>query len=97
MDWKNWCSVIIILAGDTNIDLFSSSTTRDMYEQLLHSYQLSCHINKSTRKCKKLVDHIYSNIKNKILHSDVLPYPTLSDQDAPYIIINIPTNKYEIR
>ena len=94
---STWASTII-LAGDTNIDLLSSSTTRDMYEQLLHTYQLSCHITKPTRKGKKLIDHISSNIcKNKILHSGVLPCATISDHDAPYIIVNIPTNKYEIR
>ena len=88
----------IILAGDTSIDLLSSSTTRNMYEQTLHTYQLSCHITKPNRKGKKLIDHISSNIsKNKILHSDVLPCATISDHGAPYIIVNIPTNKYEIR
>ena len=66
--------------------------------KMLHTYQLSCHITKSTRKGKKLIDHICSNIcKKKILHSDVLPCPTISDQDAPYILVNIPTNKYQIR
>ena len=66
--------------------------------KMLHTYQLSCHKTKSTRKGKKLIDHICSNIcKKKILHSDVLPCPTISDHDAPYIIKNIPTNKYEIR
>ena len=94
---STWGSTII-LTGDNNIDLLSSSTTRDMYEQMLHTYQLSCHITKSTRKGKKLIDHICSNIcKKKILHSDVLPCPTSSDHDAPYIIVNIPTNNYEIR
>ena len=53
--------------GDTNTDLLSSSTTRDMYEQMLHTYQLPCHITKPTRKGKKVIDHISSNIcKNKI-------------------------------
>ena len=93
---STWDSTII-LTGDTNIDLLSSSMTRDMYERMLHTYQLSCHITKPTRN-KKLIDHISSNIwKNKILHSDVLPCPTISDHDAPYIIVNLPTNKYEIR
>ena len=92
-----WDSTII-LTGDTNIDLLSSSTTRNMYEQMLHTYQLSCHITKSTRKGKKLINHICSNIcKKKILHSDVLPCLTISDHDAPYIIVNILTNKYKIR
>ena len=69
-----------------------------MYEQMLHTYQLSCHITKPTRKGKKLIDHISSNIcENKILHSDVLPCPTISDHDTPYIIVNIPTSKFEIR
>ena len=48
---STWDSTII-LAGDTNIDLLSSSTTRDMYEQMLHTYQLSCHITKPTRKAR---------------------------------------------
>ena len=95
---KNTWDSTIILAGDTNIDLLSSSTTRDMYEQMLHTYQPPCHITKLTRKGKKLINHISSNIcKNKILHSDVLPCTTISDPDASYIIVNIPTNKYEIR
>ena len=94
---KNTWDGTMILAGDTNTDLLSSSTARNMYEQMLHTYQLSCHITKPTRRGKKLIDHISSNIsKNKILHSDVLPCATISDHDAPYIIVNIPTNKYEI-
>ena len=37
-----------------------------------------------TCKGKKLIDHICSNIcKKRILHSDVLPCPTISDHDAP--------------
>ena len=42
---STWDSIIIV-TGDTNTDLLSSSTTRDMYEQMLHTYQLSCHITK---------------------------------------------------
>ena len=94
---STWGSTII-LTGDTNNDLLSSLMTRDMYEQMLHTYQLSSHITKSTRKGKKLIDHISSNIcKNKILHSDVFPCPTISDHDALYIIVNIPAIRYEIR
>ena len=46
-------SIKSILTGDTNVDLLPSSTTRDMYEQMLHTYHLSCHIAKPTRKGKK--------------------------------------------
>ena len=87
----------IILTDNTNIDLSSSSTTCDIYEQILHTFQLSFQITKPTRKGKTLIDHISSNIcKNKIIHSDVLPCLTISEHDAPYIIVNIPTNEYEI-
>ena len=73
----------IILTGDTNIDLLSSSTTRDRYKEMLHTYQLSCHITKPTRKGKRLIDHISSNIcENKVLHSDVLLCPIISDHDS---------------
>ena len=90
---STWDSTVI-LTGDTNIDLLSSSMTRDMYEPMLHTYQQSCRISKPTHKGKKLIDHISSNIcKSKFLHSDVLPCPTISDHGVPYIIINIPTNK----
>ena len=88
----------IILTGETNIDLLSSSTALDMYEQMLDTYQFSCHLNKTARKCKMLIDHISSNIsKNKILYSEILPCPTISDHDTPYIVIKLPTNKFEIR
>ena len=42
--WDN----TIILTGDTNNDLLSSSTILDMYEQMLHTNQLSCHMNVKT-------------------------------------------------
>ena len=34
----------IILAGDTNIDLTSYSTTCGVFEQMLDTYKLSCHV-----------------------------------------------------
>ena len=69
-----------------------------MIPTLIYIYvRLSCHTIKPTRKGKKLINNISSsNCKNKILHPNVLPCPIISDQDAPYIIVNIPTNKYEI-
>ena len=107
MDWKidavlsltksTWGSTII-LTGDTNIDLLSSSMTRDMYKQMLHRYQLSSHITKPTREGKKLMDHISSNIwKSKILHLDILPCLTISDHEALHVIVNIPTKMCELR
>ena len=45
----------------------------------------------------KIIDHIIKNIPNKILCSKVLPYPSISDHDAPYIIAKVPTNAYQSR
>ena len=87
---KNTWDSTIILTGDTNIDLY-------MYGQMLHTYRLSCHTTKPACKGKKLIDHISSSIcKNKILYSNFFPCSTISDHNAPYIIVNIPANKYEI-
>ena len=36
-------------------------------------------------KGTKIIDHIITNIPNKILYSNVLPCPSISDHDAPYI------------
>ena len=53
---------------------------------------------KATRIAKKLTDHIISNISaNKILHSNVLPCPRISDHEASSIIANMPVNKFETR
>jgi len=49
---------------------------------------LQQHISKPTRKGKKLIDHIITNI-DKIHREDVLPCDEISDHDAPYIVCNI--------
>ena len=70
------------------------------YIEVLETYDLNNDISKSTWIGKKLIGNIniISNIPaNKILHSDVLPCPTISDHDAPYIIANMPVNKFETR
>ena len=60
----------VILTRDTTIDLLSSSMARDMYKQLLNTYQLSCHVTKRTRHDKTLINNISSNSnKIKVLHS----------------------------
>ena len=82
----------MILTDDTNIDRLSSSTTCNMYEEMLHTYQLSCRITNPICKGKKSIDHISSNIcKNKVLHLDVLPFATVysfNDTDDQLDILN---------
>ena len=53
----NW-SGNFILAGDLSIDLLSDSTSRDSYEELLNSLDLTQHVNTPTRKGKFLIDHV---------------------------------------
>ena len=70
------------------------------YIEVLETYDLNNDISKSTWIGKKLIGNIniISNIPaNKILHSDVLPCPKISDHDAPYIIANMLVNKFETR
>ena len=53
------------------------------------------HINLPTRKGSKIIYRIIINIPNKILYSNVLPCPSISDHDVLYIIAKIPTSKYQ--
>ena len=87
-----------IITGDSNIDLLASTKIQKRYIEVLETYDLNNHITKATWTGKKLIDHIISNIpSNKILHSNVLPCPTISDHDAPHIIANMSVNKFETR
>ena len=86
----------ILLAGDLNIDLLSDkneSTRR--YKELLHNYSLHQHITQPTRKSKTLIDHVISNIPNKVIHTDVINTDEISDHDMPYAIINVKKQRYE--
>jgi len=87
----------IIIAGDMNINLKKQSNVSETYIQCLNNFDLSQRIKIPTRNGSKLIDHIITNIPKKILYSNVLPCPTVSDHDAPYIIVNVPTDKFEPR
>ena len=97
LKWKG----VFIVTGDFNIDLLGEpkeSTRR--YKNLLHTFSLHQHITKATRKNKTLIDHISSNMNNKLLHTDVLMTNEISNHDIPYGIFNIkkkrskPRHKY---
>ena len=87
-----------MITGGSNIDLLTSTKIQKRYIEVLETYDLKNHITKATWTGKKLIDHIISDIPtNKIRHSNVLPCPTISDQDTPYIIANMSVNKFETR
>ena len=68
MKWKGVFSV----TGDFNIDLLGEEESTQRYKNLLHTFSLCQHITKATRKNKTLIDHISSNMKNKLLQTDIL-------------------------
>ena len=68
------------------------------YIEVFEAYDLNNHITKATRIGKRLIDCIISNSPaNRILHSDVLPCPTISDHGAPYIIANVLLTRNKIQ
>ena len=46
----------------------------------------------------KIIDHIITNLQeNKLIITNVLPCPAVSDHDAPYVITNIPGKRFQTR
>ena len=87
----------IFVTGDMNIDLLKiDSKTTIQYKDTLERLGLIQHITKPTRKGKKLIDHVISNLPN-IIHEDILPCDDISDHDAPYIICNERKPRFEPR
>ena len=67
---------------------------------MLECFNLHQHVNKPTRitsTSQTLIDHIISNMPNRITHCDVLPCPTISDHDGPYACVNVRVCKFESR
>ena len=86
-----WDSAIII-TGDINIDLIRKQKESTKYYKNIHSFNLHQHMSKPTRKCKSLIDHICSNVPNKLIHSGVIYNDGISDHDTPFTIFNIKKN-----
>ena len=68
------------------------------YKEVIETYNLKQHITIPTRKGTKIIDHIITNLQeNKLITTNVLPCPTVSDHDAPYTITNNPGIKSQTR
>ena len=88
----------IIITGDTNINYLKPSVALKRYKEAIKTYNLKQHITIPTRKETKIIDHIITNLQeNKLITTNVLPCPTVSDHDVPYIITNIPGIKFQTR
>ena len=80
---------VIIITGDINIDLIRKQKGSTKCYKNIHSFNLHQHITKPTRRGKSLIDHICSNVPNKLIHNDVIYN---DDHDTPFVILNIKKN-----
>ena len=69
----------------------------EKYKDILETYHLTQHISKPTRYNKTLIDHILSNIPDKMLHENVANASIISDHDMVYSVFNIRKQKFEKR
>ena len=91
-------SKTIAITGDTHIDYNNPSTALETYKEVLDIYNLKQHVKKPTPQGVKTIDHIVSNLETeKVLITDVLPCPTVSDRSAQYALIKIPTAQFQTR
>ena len=78
----------------------SNSTKKKKYLDTLLVLNLNQHVTKPTRRTNKtatVIDHIISNIENRISCTDILPCPLVSDHDAVYACMNIKVSRFEKR
>ena len=90
---------LLILMGDMNIDLMKPSDpiTRS-YKDMLQSLNLHQHITTPTRitqSSKTLIDLVISNKPRCFSYSNMLPCPSVSDHDAPYVCLNVRTSRFQ--
>lgn len=92
---------LVVVTGDMNIDMFKSECPNTKkYTEMLETLNLYQHVTHPTRSIpvsSSLIDHIISNIPNRITYCNVLPCPTISDHDGPYACINIRVSRFQPR
>ena len=57
------------------------------YNNILETFHLKQHIVKPTRMQKTLIDHIITNIPEKLTHRNVVLADEIRDHDLPYVIL----------
>ena len=92
---------MLLLAGDVNVDMLKQNNLDvKRYTEVLDSLNLEQVLIKATRMTKSsktLIDHIVTNLPQRITYSNVLPCPLVSDHDAPFITVNVRVPRYEHR
>ena len=89
---------MLAVTGDINLDLFCPTKPRvRKYLDILDSLNLTQHVTKATRTTlhsETLIDHIITNMPQRVTHTDVIPCPHISDYDAPYICLNVRVTRF---
>ena len=95
-----WDGALLIM-GDFNIYLLDRhSAIVVQYKNMLDSYSLHRHVKVPTcitSKSSMLIDHTVSNVPNRVTYTNVLPCPTVSDHDAPYVCRNVHVKHFQPR
>ena len=86
-----------IITGEINMDTTKVSEVRKYYLNMLATFDLVQHFELPTRKGQKTIDHIISNTPRNVIYQNVLPCPSVSDHDAPYIITTFIIERFEPR
>ena len=87
-----------MIIGDFNIDLKEpNKQSVKKYNNILETFYLKQQIVKPTRMQKTLIDHIITNILEKLIHQNVVLADEIGDHDLPYVILNIRKQKFEKR
>lgn len=81
---------MLLITGDFNIDLLRKDKLQvQKYIDILTTMDLKQLITKPTRTSQHsstLIDHIITNMPQRVTHTDVLPCPLIGDHDAPYSV-----------
>ena len=67
------------------------------YNNILDAYGLTQHTSYPRRLGKSHIDQIITNIPKKRVCENVIPSETVSDHDAPFVVLNIRKQKFQPR
>ena len=87
----NWDGPLMI-TGDLNTDLLKPEELESF-----NLHQLVKIPTRITLKSRTLIDHIITNMPNRIIYTSVLPCPTVIDHDAPSACVNIRVPRFQPR
>ena len=92
---------MLLITGDFNIDVLRKDKLQvQKYIDILTTMDLNQLVTKPTRTTQHsstLIDHIITNMPQRVTHVDVLPCPQIGDHDAPYVSVNVRVARFQAR